>query len=809
MATRTNVSIFRGADETLPFSIAEDVNGWSIVLYISDQVDDPTPTLTIPATILTTGAASTFAVTLSAAQTALLAQSAYYWEVSRTDLGEKAVLGYGTLTVVPRVTLTDEVSGVVDPAILGAGAAGPTTYLRGDSTWAIPVAAEIGDFAEAVDDRVAALIVAGANITTTYDDAAGTLTLSATGGGGGGASNLDDLGDVVIAGPLSGQVVRHTGTGWANSALQPGDLPATINANKIGDGSVSNTEFQFLGTVTSDVQTQLNGKAASSHAHAATDLTGGTVATARLGSGTADNSTFLRGDQTWATVPGGGGATALDDLTDVVITTPAAGQVLRHTGSGFVNAAIAAGDLPSAIDAAKLGAGTVSNTELGYLDGVTSAVQTQLNAKAASSHTHTAAAVTDFSEAVDNRVASLIVAGAGVTKVYNDGANTLTLSAGAAALDDLTDVAISAPASGQVLRHDGTGFVNAGIAAGDLPTGIDAARIGAGAVSNAEFAHLDGVTSALQGQIDGKAASSHNQAETTITFTDVTTGNASTSAHGFAPKATAPAAGLVSVLGIANGETVRSDKALFDATNPAALGTAGPGTATVAARRDHVHALPALGDLTDVGTATPTDKHVLVGDGDSFESRQLATADLSDVSEVTGADGDMLARVSGEWTNQTPAQVRTLLDALQNNVSATDKILGRATAGAGDVEEIACTAAGRALLDDATAADQRTTLGAAAASHAHAGSDITSGTVAAARLGSGTPSSANYLRGDGAWSAVDGLPSQTGNNGLFLTTNGTAASWAAGGGGSNGAIPADLGLITDTATGPSDWGSVA
>lgn len=53
----------------------------------------------------------------------------------------------------------------------------------------------------------------------------------------------------------------------------------------------------------------------------------------------------------------------------------------------------------------------------------------------------------------------------------------------------------------------------------------------------------------------------------------------------------------------------------------------------------------------------------------------------------------------------------TIAYAKIQNVSATDKLLGRATAGTGDVEEIACTAAGRALLDDANAAAQCTTLG--------------------------------------------------------------------------------------------------
>ena len=53
--------------------------------------------------------------------------------------------------------------------------------------------------------------------------------------------------------------------------------------------------------------------AASSHTHAASDITSGTIDTARLGSGTASSSTFLRGDQTWATVSSG--STSASDLT--------------------------------------------------------------------------------------------------------------------------------------------------------------------------------------------------------------------------------------------------------------------------------------------------------------------------------------------------------------------------------------------------------------------------------------------------------------------------------------------------------------
>jgi len=65
--------------------------------------------------------------------------------------------------------------------------------------------------------------------------------------------------------------------------------------------------------------------------------------------------------------------------------------------------------------------------------------------------------------------------------------------------------------------------------------------------------------------------------------------NASTSKHGLLVKATAPAANVLNVVGIANGETAYTNKVLFDSTAPAAPGAATAGTSLSAAHRDHVH----------------------------------------------------------------------------------------------------------------------------------------------------------------------------------------------------------------------------
>lgn len=71
----------------------------------------------------------------------------------------------------------------------------------------------------------------------------------------------------------------------------------------------------------------------------------------------------------------------LNTSVDLVLKTSALVTVWGPITYTLIS--IAAADLPTAIDAAKIGDGSVSNAEFQYLNGVTSAIQTQINTKLA------------------------------------------------------------------------------------------------------------------------------------------------------------------------------------------------------------------------------------------------------------------------------------------------------------------------------------------------------------------------------------------------------------------------------------------
>jgi hypothetical protein len=103
--------------------------------------------------------------------------------------------------------------------------------------------------------------------------------------------------------------------------------------------------------------------------------------------------------------------------------------------------------------------------------------------------------------------------------------------------------------------------------------------------------------------------------------------------------------------------------------------------------------------------ASLTSANILVGNGSNVATSVAVTGD------VTISNAGVTAIATGVVVDADISATAAIAFSKLANVSATDRLLGRSTAGAGAIEEVACTAAGRALIDDADAAAQRTTLG--------------------------------------------------------------------------------------------------
>ena len=98
---------------------------------------------------------------------------------------------------------------------------------------------------------------------------------------------------------------------------------------------------------------------------------------------------------------------------------------------------------------------------------------------------------------------------------------------------------------------------------------------------------------------------------------------------------------------------------------------------------------------------------------DPTADRTITLPDVSGTVVTTGDTGSVTSTMIADGTivNADINASAAIGFSKLANVSATDRLLGRSSAGAGAIEEIVCTAAGRALIDDADAAAQRTTLG--------------------------------------------------------------------------------------------------
>jgi hypothetical protein len=159
----------------------------------------------------------------------------------------------------------------------------------------------------------------------------------------------DENGTLILTGGALGTPSSGNGSNLTN-----------LNASNLASGTVPDARFPAtLPAVSGANLTSLN----------ASNLSSGTVGTARLGTGTANSTTFLRGDQTWATVTSLPGAQGQVFTSNGTFTIPSGISALKVTalggggGGGGASSAVCFGGSG--------GGGGGGGTAVTYLTGLT------------------------------------------------------------------------------------------------------------------------------------------------------------------------------------------------------------------------------------------------------------------------------------------------------------------------------------------------------------------------------------------------------------------------------------------------------
>lgn len=261
-----------------------------------------------------------------------------------------------------------------DVSATGPGAAAATVNSVGGSSAANINSAEVAANAATAANTASTIVKRDAS----GNFSANQITANLTGNVSGTASNV--TGVVVVANGGTGsssalsnnRIMRSSGGLIIEAAAITANRALVSNASGIPTHSVTtDTELSYVSGVTSAIQTQLNSISGS----AITALTGDVVATgpgsvtATIQPGAIDNSkvsataaiAYSKLNLTGSIVNADVAAAAAISLTKLAALT--GNKALQSDGSGVISEA------------------AVTSTELGYVSGVTSAIQTQLNNK--------------------------------------------------------------------------------------------------------------------------------------------------------------------------------------------------------------------------------------------------------------------------------------------------------------------------------------------------------------------------------------------------------------------------------------------